>query len=157
MPQSNERTTVTQRRKLQFMGLALAVLAVAYARTALSYGVDVTGRTVEPGALPFLLGGLLLLLSVLLMVTADRKSAPDEQGSKDRRRAFTRSAQFFLALVGYVALVTLIGFLIATLVGAAAILRLLFKYSYRLATLYAVGVTLLCYAVFVLALGVRLP
>ena len=157
MSQRNKLELTSHQRKLQLMGLALVVVAVAYMRTALSYGSSVKGGTVEPGVLPLVLGGVLLFLSILLVFTANRNIAPEGQEDKDGRRAFTRSAQFFLALVSYVGLVTLIGFLIATLVAVGSILRLLFNYSYRWSIVYSVGITLICYAVFVLGLGVRLP
>ena len=144
-------------RKLQLTGLALAVLAVAYSRTAMSYGVTFSGGTVGPGSLPLLLGGLLLLLSILLVVTAGQNPTTDDQDAKERRREFVSSAQFFVALVGYVVLVMLVGFLIATLASVAGILVIVFNYSYRRASLYAIGMTLLCYVVFVLVLRVRLP
>lgn len=150
---------MTYRRKLQLMGLALAVLAVGYAKTALSYGVAVTGGTVEPGVLPLLLGGLLLALSVLLVFTRNPQpdAAAGAQDSTQRRREFAESARFLGALIAYVALVTLIGFLIATLVGVSGILRFVFNYSYRRSLLYGVGMTVICYLLFTVVLRVQLP
>lgn len=149
--------TTTYKRKLQLLGLALIGLAIVYGRVALSYGAAMGGGTVEAGAVPLILAATLGVLSVLLIVTAHRQEPTDATKTRERRREVATAARFFGALVGYVLLVSFVGFLPATLVSVAAILRFFFSYSLRRTALYAGALTLVCYLIFDLALGVRLP
>lgn len=148
---------LTYERKLQLTGIVLALVAVAYAKTAIGYGVGISNGTVEAGVLPFALGGLLLVLSVLLIFTRDAGRPADPEEAVERRRELREAAKFFAALLVYVALVTLVGFAMATLLGATGTLRFVFNYSYRRAVMYGAGLTVLLYLLFTSALGVQLP
>lgn len=149
--------SLTYKRKLQLVALALIGLALVYSKAALSYGIGMRGGNVEAGVAPLFFGGTLIILSILLIVTAHKQAPPDSKGTKERRAEVGTAIRFFGALVVYALLVSLIGFLLATFVAVGGMLRLFFSYSWRRAILYAGILTLACYLIFDLALGVNLP
>ena len=145
------------KRKLRLTGVGLILLAGAYLWTAVSYGVSVEGGTVEAGAAPFFMGSALIMLSVILIIGAARQSPAESKTTQERRAEVKKASLFFASLAGYAVLVAVIGFIAATLVSVAGMLRFFFGYSVRRMILYSGALTLLCYLIFDLALGVNLP
>jgi hypothetical protein len=157
-PTDSQKTSkTTYKWKLRLVALAFIVLALVYSRSALSYGTELGGGNVEPGVAPLFAGGALIFLSLLLIVTAHRQQAPEDAAPEEQRAQVSTAMRFFGALVVYALLVNFVGFLPATFVGVAAMLRLFFAYSVRRMLLYAGSLTLACYLIFDLALGVNLP
>lgn len=147
----------TYPRKLQLVAGLLLILAGGYGLTARSYGTTVEGGKVDPGVVPLLLAVCLAVLSVLIFLTANRQAPPESKETAQRRREFVTAASFFGCLVVYAALVSFVGFVLATLLAVTGILRFYFKYSVRRTMLFGGALTLACYLVFDVALNVSLP
>ena len=142
--------------KIRLMGVALALLGAAYTVVAVQYGIGVGGGAVEAGALPFALGILLTLLSAMLAL-APGTSGASEPKPQERRRQFLEARRFFAAIVGYAAVVTLIGFVLGTAIGVMLLLRYIFQYAWPRAVIAGVVMAGCGYLIFDVVLAVQLP
>jgi hypothetical protein len=144
--------------KVRLLGLMLAALATVYTLSALQYGTSIRGGEVEAGVLPLLLGLLLGVLSLALIVSPGEVPADEDAGDRsERRREFAESARFFGAIVGYGAVVTLVGFPLGTGLGVPLLLRFVFGYAWPRAVVAGAAMAGLGYLLFAQLLGVQLP
>ena len=128
-------------------GLALAALGgyIVYTARGWEYlGQDGPG----PGFFPLWYGIVMLILSAILVFTAK-----SEASWKGAGRAFAAWAAFAVS----VALIKLLGFLIAFAALTFFIVTVMYRRSPVTAALVAAGVAAGFYVVFPLALGVALP
>jgi len=129
-------------------GLALAALGgyIVYTARGWEYlGQDGPG----PGFFPLWYGIAMLALSFLLMM----KSGGEAVSWRGAGRAFGAWAAFAVS----VAVIKLVGFLIAFIGLTLFIVAVMYRRSPVVAALVAIGVAAGFYAVFPLALGVQLP
>lgn len=156
-PQRQSPSPFSPARKVQLAGVLLALLAAAYTSTAVDYGIGLSDGTVEAGVLPFVLGIVLFVLSIALVAFPGEPRTQDEADRLEIRRRLGEAARFFVAFVGYVALVTLIGFPVGTAIGVPLTLRFVFGYSWGRAIVAGLLMAGLGYALFDTVLGVQLP
>jgi hypothetical protein len=138
-------------------GLGLAVAYLAWTVVDLPLG-----RLAEPGAgvFPLVVGALLVVASAALVAEA-RRDEPRARDTRplprgpERRRWFAATA----ALLGYPVLLPLLGYLPATFLVSAALLRRLTpaRQSWKTTLLRAAVLVGLAWALFAAALGVPLP
>jgi putative tricarboxylic transport membrane protein len=115
-----------------------------------------------PGHFPITVAGLLAFLAVLLFRQTFRSekyadsTVDDEQQSRNPQgsRNLVTGFGFFLA---YVILVSVIGFVLASIVFVFCFIRLIGKFNYLLSGALALGIPALLWAVFAYLLTVPLP
>ncbi len=129
---------------------ALGVFIITEARQWEYLGPDGPG----PGFFPLWYGIGLLVLSVMLMVVHARQApAPESRGMAGTGRPFATWA----ALVVCVALLKVLGFIVAFSLFALFIVRFLYRQSFGKALAVAVGGAVGFYLLFDVALNVALP
>ncbi|OLF09940.1 tripartite tricarboxylate transporter TctB family protein [Actinophytocola xanthii] len=130
---------------------AVVVLGVAAVLGSWSLGVG-SASTPGPGTWPLLVSLALVVLGVALLAGARRAS--------DAER-FSRSSWLVLAgiatMVGFVAVIEVVGFEIPAALLCFVWLRFLGRESWRTSVLTSLGVVVAFYAVFVAALAVPIP
>ncbi len=110
------------------------------------------------GFLPFWLGVLLAVLSVLLYVEAWRRSGTEDNPHPFPPRAALQIVAVALVLVTVFALLLeIVGYLVDTLAFTFIMLTVVEKEKWRSATLFSVAFTLALYLLFQVWLGIRLP
>ncbi len=110
------------------------------------------------GFLPFWLSIIMAGLSILLIVNGTRKPAdasatpilPTGVASK-------RVLIVLVSLVGYVALLNVLGFVLDTILFIGFLLRGLERESWKNSIIIAIGAGVVLYLIFQIGLGVRLP
>ena len=121
----------------------------------------ITGRTSfapSTGFLPLWLGVIMAVLSVLLIVTATLQR--DESGPKaifPRGRALLAVVLFLAGLAAYIALLAVLGYLVATLLLTAFLLRVVMQVGAKTTCLVALGASVGLYVLFHVLLNVDLP
>jgi putative tricarboxylic transport membrane protein len=116
--------------------------------------------TFGPGAgfLPFWLGVLMAVLSILLIITASRQpgGTPGRSPLPNRRAAIAIAATV-AGLAAFIVLVEPLGFLLATALLTAFLLRVVERERWRTTALVAAGNAVGLYVIFQILLGVNLP
>ena len=118
------------------------------------------GGNFEPGIrfLPFWLGVLMAILSVLLTVSAWRKSAGGAaKGLMPNRQALISIVLLVTGLAVYIALLETLGFLIDTLLFNAFLMAVVMRAHWKMTLLVAVGASVALYVLFRILLEVPLP
>ncbi|MGH3876815.1 MAG: tripartite tricarboxylate transporter TctB family protein [Actinophytocola sp.] len=133
--------------------VAVVVTALGVATTAGSVALGVgTAREPRAGTWPLIVGIVLTMLGIGLLVVV-RRTADAER--------FSRASWLVLAalasMVGFVALIEVIGFEIPAALLCFVWLRFLGRESWRVSILTSVGVVAGFYLVFVAALAVPIP
>lgn len=117
------------------------------------------GTMAQPGSavFPLLLG--VALAAVSLLIIGESARAGSVTGSVDLPRGADRKRILGLvaALAGYVVLLPVLGFILASAGFAVAVLRLLSGLSWLRTAVLAIVVTAATYLLFALVLGVLLP
>jgi putative tricarboxylic transport membrane protein len=137
-------------------GLALAALGTYIVVAARGWGYmgeDGPG----PGFFPLWYGGAMVVLSLALAVGAVLKRIPPGARGPIRWSELGRAFGCWVAFVASIALMPLVGFPIAFGLLTWFVVAVMARQSQRLAIAYAVGGSLLFYAVFVLGLDLALP
>jgi putative tricarboxylic transport membrane protein len=116
--------------------------------------------TFGPGAgfLPFWLGVLMAVLSILLIIRASRQpgGTPGRSPLPNRRAAIAIAATV-AGLAAFIVLVEPLGFLLATALLTAFLLRVVERERWRTTALVAAGNAVGLYVIFQILLGVNLP
>lgn len=108
----------------------------------------------DEGAFPTLIGGFMLIVALFILYTTLKQKASKVNFKNINKR---KVLEVLIALVLYVALFRVVGYLIDTfLICVFVILTLGYK-KYKLAALCAAGTTAVVFVVFKLVLGVPLP
>jgi hypothetical protein len=118
------------------------------------------GGNFEPGIrfLPFWLGVLMAVLSVLLMVNAWRKSAVVKaKRLMPNRQALISIVLLVAGLAVYIALLETLGFLIDTLLFNAFLMAVVMRAHWKMTLWVAVGSSSALYVLFRILLEVPLP
>jgi putative tricarboxylic transport membrane protein len=115
-----------------------------------------------PGHYPIAVAGLLGLLSVLLFgqTFRDAKHAGSAEDDEEQSRdpgGFRHLITGFAFFLGYVILVPLIGFVLASVVFVFCFIRLIGRFNYWLSGALALGIPALLWTVFAYLLTVPLP
>ncbi len=113
-----------------------------------------------PGAgfLPFWLAVLIGVLAILMVVNAGGHRGEHEEGSSlPTRQGAIRSAIAFAALVVYVLLLQVLGFVIPTLIMITFLMKVLGRDTWKNSIVIAVAGTVGLYVVFGILLEVSLP
>lgn len=110
------------------------------------------------GFLPFWLGVLLAILSIVLYVEAWRRPAADDAASPFPPRPALQVVTIALVLVAVFAFVLeIVGYLVDTLAFTFIMLTVVEKETWRHAAIFSVAFTVALYVLFQLWLGIRLP
>jgi putative tricarboxylic transport membrane protein len=135
-------------------GLVLAALG-AYILTEAHRWVYMGEDGPGPGFFPMWYGGAMVVLSLLLVAGTVLKPGPDrgKLDWSDLRRAFT----CWLAFVGCIALMRVVGFVAAFALLTWFITAVMARERQRVAIPVAIGAGVLFYLLFELALDVSLP
>jgi putative tricarboxylic transport membrane protein len=133
--------------------IAAAVIALGVAALVGSSALGVgSARVPDSGMFPLLVSGMLVLLGLGLLATARR--------SHDAERFTGASALVLVGLatmIGFVAVISVIGFEIPAALLAFVWLRFLGHEGWRTSIVISLGVVVAFYLVFVVALSVPIP
>jgi putative tricarboxylic transport membrane protein len=133
-------------------GVLLALIGLAVVAGAIRLHVG-TPIHPQPGFFPFVGGGALILLAVVLLIQA-------WLGWSTGSEAFGNvggPAILVVSMGGYVAILDPLGYVLATLLLAVVILRVLKVRSWRVLALSSVALSVGTYLLFARVLGIELP
>jgi hypothetical protein len=113
------------------------------------------GRSPGEGLFPFITAAGMLAFSVIGIVTAlaDRRDEPAQAESGQ----LWRMGAYVAALLFYALTLEHLGFIAATIISTAAILRFAERYSWAMTLAIAAGAAAACHLVFGIWLGAMLP
>ena len=159
LPRDSDKKAMVQMKKAdKIIGLIMLIFSGLVIEESMRMPQE--GGNFEPGIrfLPFWLGVLMAILSVLLVVSAWRKSA---EGSAKRlwpdRQALIAIVLLVAGLAAYIALLETLGFLIATLLFNAFLMAVVMRASRNMTLSVAAGSSLAIYVIFKILLEVPLP
>jgi putative tricarboxylic transport membrane protein len=110
------------------------------------------------GFLPFWLGVLMAILSILLMVTTWRRPAdPTKKAIFPGRQALIAIVSVLAGLAVYIILLEVLGFLVDTMLFTAFLLGVVMREKWKMTLLIASLTSGGLYVIFQLLLGVNLP
>jgi putative tricarboxylic transport membrane protein len=144
--------------------IVLLALCVFWIRLAVDLPFPAFARVAKmgPGHYPIAVAGLLAILAVLLLWQTFRSdtyadAANDEEQQTIDPRGFRHLVIGFGFFLGYVILVPLIGFVLASIVFVFCFIRLIGQFNYWLSGVLALGIPVLLWTVFAYLLTVPLP
>jgi putative tricarboxylic transport membrane protein len=133
-------------------GVLLILLGIGVLVEAFRLGVG-TLLTPQPGFFPFLGGFLLIALSIVLLVQGLLGRGKKAQAFGEMRRP-----AILVAIMGvYVGVLDPLGYVLATIVIAAVILRVLGVTSWKALSLASLALSVGTYFLFARILGIELP
>lgn len=115
------------------------------------------GRSPGEGLFPFITAAAMLALSATGLVVTLAQSRQDLPAPETRLAPMLRMGAYVLALLFYALTLESLGFIAATILSVAAILRFAERYSWITAIVIAVGAAVVCHIVFGVWLGAILP
>ena len=136
--------------------LSISILVVAYRISGFE-------SVRSPGAFPMFLGSLLVLSMVVIILGQRHHPRPKTTGNLGETREFFRThlplrfIVFTLMTIGYLLLLTPLGFVLATLLFMFCASAYLFRGRWVMSALVTVGATAIIYALFTLLFQVYLP
>ena len=134
--------------------IAFGVFVVAHSWLRLKVGEI---RSPGAGFMPFLLGCILLLVTVPMLLSAIIRRLKREESSPWTRPAnFGKLCGVMAALLGYAVLLERLGFMVTTFAAMVAFFRMGGVQRWRSAVAYSVAATAISYGLFTY-LGVRFP
>lgn len=141
------------------VSLVLLAWGSFYTLQALALPQGLEKGVPRAGTLPLYLGILLILLSLLLLAGSLRTHpASRRRGSNESQVLFDLPVlSLVAALAAYLVLLWAVGFVAATLLFVAGVLRFYFRYPWLASTGLAVAVTGACFLIFQQGLRVPLP
>jgi len=145
------------RRADQITGILMLIFSAAVIEGARRMPASMT---FGPGAgfLPFWLGVTMAALSIVLLVNATREPAvPSGRSPFPRGRALLPLVGMAVSLAAFILLLETLGFLLATGLLSAFLLRVIERQRWRTTLLVAVANAFGLYIVFQKLLGVSLP
>jgi hypothetical protein len=145
-------------RSARLIGFAVLGAAGLYALTvAIGLGLW-RGRSPGEGLFPFITAMGMLAFSAAGLVTtlADRGARPADEAPK-LRLPILRMGFYVAVLLFYALTLQSLGFIVATVISVAAILRFAERYSWLATLTIAIGAAAACHVLFSLWLGAILP
>lgn len=113
------------------------------------------GRSPGEGLFPFITAAGMIAFSVAGSAVAWRK--PRDAAAQAERPQFLRMGFYIAALLFYALTLESLGFIVATIVSVAAILRFAERYSWFASLVIAAGAAAACHVLFGIWLGAILP
>ena len=144
------------RNKDFWSGLALAALGAYIVVTAMGWPY-MTEEGPGPGFFPRWYGGLMVVLSLVLIVVSVRRAAPATAPAPIEWSELGRAFGCWLAFVACIALMPVVGFIVAFALLTWFIVAVLGHQPARVALPLAAGGALLFYAIFDFGLDLTLP
>ena len=150
------------KRANQITGIILLIFSGYVIMTSMQMPLRaITGRTSfapSTGFLPMWLGVFMAILSILLIVNATlQQSDSTRETVFPRGRALVAVLLFLAGLAAYIALLEVIGYLSATALLTAFLLRFVMQTSWRTTLLVAAGASIVLFVIFQVLLHVDLP
>jgi putative tricarboxylic transport membrane protein len=150
------------KRANQITGIVLLIFSGYVITAAMNMPLrQITGRTSfapATGFLPLWLGIIMAILSVLLIVNATLQQVDSTRGAVFPRGKALMAVVLFLAGLGaYIALLEVLGYLSATALLTAFLLRFVMQASWKTTLLVAAGASIFLFVIFNVLLHVDLP
>jgi putative tricarboxylic transport membrane protein len=150
------------KRANQITGIILLIFSGYVVMTSMQMPLRaITGRTSfapSTGFLPLWLGIIMAILSILLIVNATLQQADSSREAIfPRGRALMAVVLFLAGLAAYIALLEVLGYLSATALLTAFLLRFVMQASWKTTLLVAVGASVVLFVIFHVLLHVDLP
>jgi hypothetical protein len=143
-------------RSARLIGFAvLGALGVYALIVALNLGLW-RGRSPGEGLFPFITAAGMIVFSIAGAAIALRQPR-DATHEAPERTQFWRMGFYVAALLFYALTLESLGFIVATIVSVAAILRFAERYSWVVTLVIAIGAAAACHVLFGLWLGAILP
>ena len=149
---STSREGTTQKLKDSLAGVILILIGAGVIIGALKLRVG-SATEPQPGFFPFVGGALLLVLSSILLVQALRGRSLGTKAFGELRRP----AILIAAMVVYVMILDGVGYVIATIMLSAVVLRILETKSWWVLAVVSLVLSIGSYVLFDRLLGVTLP
>lgn len=138
-------------KKKILIDLSMPIVFIAISLWMIIESATFTG---EEGGFPTLIGYFMLIVALfILFTTLMQKESKVNFKNINKRKVIV----VFIALVLYVALFKLIGYVLSTFFLCAYVITTLGYKNYKLTMLISVGVTLVVFVLFKIVLGVPLP
>ena len=156
MPDSADSTDAPASRAARLAGFAvLGALGLYALYVAVNLGLW-RGRSPGEGLFPFITAAGMIAFSASGIALALR--APREQSIEPAERPHIVRMGFYVAVLLFYALtLQSLGFIVATIVSVAAILRFAERYSWVATLIIAIGAAAACHVLFGVWLGAILP
>ena len=152
-----EKAPALPRRYDLFSGTVLMALALAYMWEAGNLGIG-TPRTPSPGFFPFMLGGVLVLLCLIRMVTTlGRKSPEPHFDGPWHGLRWDKTLLILASVTAYIFVLEPVGYLLTTLVLMAFLFKGIEPQKWWVALAGAVLSSAVTYILFRILLQVQLP
>ena len=143
-------------RSARLIGFAvLGALGVYALIVAINLGLW-RGRSPGEGLFPFITAAGMIVFSITGAAIALRQPRDATQEAPERTQ-FWRMGFYVAALLFYALTLESLGFIVATIVSVAAILRFAERYSWVVTLVIAIGAAAACHVLFGLWLGAILP
>lgn len=157
-----KRAGKPMKRANQITGIILLIFSGYVIMTSMQMPLRaITGRTSfapSTGFLPMWLGVLMAILSILLIVNATLQHVDSTREAVfPRGRALMAVVLFLAGLAAYIALLEVLGYLSATALLTAFLLRFVMQTSWKTTLLVAVGASVVLFVIFHVLLHVDLP
>ena len=150
------------KRANQITGIVLLILSGYVIMASMQMPLlQITGRTSfapSTGFLPMWLGVLMAILSVLLIVNATlREDDSHRESVFPRGKALAAVLLFLAGLAAYIALLEVLGYLSATVLLTAFLLRFVMQAGWLRTLLVSVSASIVLFVIFQVLLHVQLP
>jgi hypothetical protein len=157
-----KRAGKPMKRANQITGIIMLIFSGYVIMTSMQMPLRViTGRTSfapSTGFLPMWLGVLMAILSILLIVNATLQRVDSTREAVfPRGRALMAVVLFLAGLAAYIALLEVLGYLSATALLTAFLLRFVMQTGWKTTLLVAVGASVVLFVIFHVLLHVDLP
>lgn len=146
------------KRKEAISGIVLLSFSIAISYQASRYPFGTVSK-VGPGFVPFYLGIVLAVLSIIILIKTIFKSKEEGSPAEDAsvKRKFARVFLVFFSMVAYAFLIDKLGFPITTFLFTLALFKFIESYGWFSSTLGALGTSLGNYLIFDLWLQCQFP
>jgi len=129
-------------------------IALLFCAGALRYKLMHLGAY-GPGFYPFIMGCVLVVLSVALMILSYRKREESSAGAA--RKSIRKIIFVLIAVFGYGLVLPYAGFFLTTFILVLFLLRCIEPVRWAPVVFFAIITTVACYALFIRWLGVQMP
>lgn len=136
--------------------LVLCALGLYGVTVALKLGLW-RERSPGEGLFPFLAAASMAAFSLFAFLTALIARGPDAPASRGEGRSLLRVGAYLATLLFYALALESLGFLVATVIAVAVILRFAERYSWLTTLVIAIATAAFCHLLFALWLGAILP
>jgi len=152
------RTKGTMKRKETISAIVLLTFSVAISYQASHYPFGTVSK-VGPGFVPFYLGIVLAVLSIIILIKTILRSKEEGCPAGDAlgKRKFIRVFLVFFSMVAYAFLIEKLGFPITTFLFTLVLFKFIESYGWVSSTLGALGTSIGNYLIFDLWLQCQFP